>query len=368
MAEVKEKKAKKEKVPLTPKQKAKKAGKVIGIILAVIAGIALILGILWIITLSSEKKNAENLVINPNAAVDESKTLDRFHFINVDSGNAILLESNGHFAMFDAGEDTDNHPGKARVEHGYEQVVIDYLKKYAANENGKVHLDFIVATHAHSDHIGSFNEVLDDPDISCDTCYTKEYLYEEMMPEFEASWDNQECYDQLIEACKNNGTEIVYDLPTKQWQWQDFTLQFFNTEVIKKKNMDENCQSVVTKIIKTDTGKSALIVGDSNYMTPWATGNEWLVKDKVGQCDMLQLGHHGYAMSSFPTFLKSVNPTYAIACNTNRSKAYPDVRFSTAVVAKAALLVQGEENGLIADYTDEGDIEFYGHSCDGIRE
>ncbi len=348
------------------KKQMKKSCKVLLVILCVISALAVLLGALWITTLCMEKKNRQGYTVKQNPVVDTTKTLDRVHFIDVGSGNAILLESNGHYAMFDCGEDTDNHPPKEEVPYGFEDRVIRYLKKYAADVEGKVHLDFVVATHKHSDHIASFDELMDDPDVTVEKCYTKEYKFEEKMAKFEAGWDNQEIYDDLLNGCERNNVELITDLPTEKWQWQDYTLQFFSTEILNKKNMDENCQSIVTKIVKTATGKSLLIVGDSNYMTPLTAGNEWLFRDKVGQCDVYQLGHHGYAMSTFPTTMTRIKPSIAIVCNRKRGKMYPDVRFTTAVLGKAALFVQGEEKGIVLDYTDNGKIDIYGNSCDGL--
>lgn len=364
---------KKEKVKRTPRQKGILAAKIIAVIFGILALIGVALLAVWKVALNKEVKLEQAYIAQYGEDGELLKTpsvapqgVDRIHFINVASGNAILLESNGHFALFDAGEDTNNNPPKAEVNAGYEKVVIDYLKKYAADEQGKVKLDFIVGTHAHSDHIGAFDEILDDEDITAEKCFLKEYLYEEKMLGFEATWDNQEVYDQLIEACKRNSVEVISDkIPTEAWQWQDWTIQFFNTEVTNKKNMDENCQSICTKLTKTSTGKTALIVGDLNYIPP---NNEKKVANQVGKCDLLQLGHHGYALSSAPYIFKKVTPSIAIACNETRDAVYPDVRCSTALVGKSALFVQGEQNGIIADYTDGADIVLYSDSCQGIAE
>ena len=101
---------------------------------------------------------------------------DRIHFLKVGTSDAIVLESDGHFAMVDAGEDTDNPRGFANLElEGHEQEVLAYLKEHAAGKDGKVHLDFVLGTHAHSDHIGGFDTVILDPDVFVSRAYLKEY-------------------------------------------------------------------------------------------------------------------------------------------------------------------------------------------------
>lgn len=70
-----------------------------------------------------------------------------------------MLESNGHFGMVDSGEDRDYPSGSTGSKYpyrygittneGYEQQVVHYLKQLGVEK-----LDFYIATHAHSDHIG----------------------------------------------------------------------------------------------------------------------------------------------------------------------------------------------------------------------
>ena len=69
---------------------------------------------------------------------DLSFSDDRIHFLNTGSSDAILLESDGHFAMVDAGEDTDNPRAFDWLNlPGFEEEVAAYLKAHAADENGR---------------------------------------------------------------------------------------------------------------------------------------------------------------------------------------------------------------------------------------
>lgn len=100
---------------------------------------------------------------------------NRIHFLPV-LGDSILLESNGLFALIDGGEDSDNPKGLPNLDYpGYEQLVIDYIKSVAGDENGKVTLEFVIGTHAHSDHLGGLNSVILDPDIEVKRGYLKRY-------------------------------------------------------------------------------------------------------------------------------------------------------------------------------------------------
>ncbi len=59
------------------------------------------------------------------------------HFIDVGQGDCALIETQGHYMLIDGGE------------RGSEAAVIKYLKRLKVQR-----LDYVVATHPHSDHIG----------------------------------------------------------------------------------------------------------------------------------------------------------------------------------------------------------------------
>ncbi|MGN0452293.1 MAG: MBL fold metallo-hydrolase, partial [Ruminococcus sp.] len=67
----------------------------------------------------------------------------KVHFVDVGQGDCILLESDGSFALIDAGE------------YSEASRVISYLSSQGAET-----LDYIFATHPHSDHCGSLAEVI----------------------------------------------------------------------------------------------------------------------------------------------------------------------------------------------------------------
>ncbi|VNE52951.1 choline binding protein E CbpE [Streptococcus pneumoniae] len=87
---------------------------------------------------------------------------NKIHFINVQEGgsDAIILESNGHFAMVDTGEDYDfpdgsdsRYPWREGIETSYKHVLTDRVFR-RLKELSVQKLDFILVTHTHSDHIG----------------------------------------------------------------------------------------------------------------------------------------------------------------------------------------------------------------------
>ena len=84
-------------------------------------------------------------------------------FINtkgVSGSDAIILESNGHYALIDMGEDYDfpdgsnpRYPSRVGISTNNEYVLEDRLFRHM-QQLGIKKLDFILGTHVHSDHIG----------------------------------------------------------------------------------------------------------------------------------------------------------------------------------------------------------------------
>lgn len=233
--------------------KSKKVIKIIAGIFCTAAVIAIIVVLVVIIKPSFDvKKDIENLELQHYADVQTSG--DKIHFLNTGSSDAILLESNGRFAMIDAGEDTDNPRDFEDLElDGYEEKVLAYLKQNASDENGRVHLDFILGTHSHSDHIGGFDTIIADDAVEIDKAYLKVYDSSKIKKKEVEQWDNQEVYDQMVNALNARNIPIISNPDGTPFAFGNFTITFFNTDdPVAKGKVGENDQSfgvlVVTDI------------------------------------------------------------------------------------------------------------------------
>lgn len=121
--------------------------------------------------------------------------LGNIHFLNTGHSDCIILESQGKIAMIDSAEDTDFPADKPHLNlKGYEDVVVKYLLDHFKSDDGKVHIEFVLGTHAHSDHIGGFDTVINHPDITVKTAYLKPYREENICLYERKRWDNVEVY------------------------------------------------------------------------------------------------------------------------------------------------------------------------------
>ena len=274
---------------------------------------------------------------------------DKIHFLNTANSDCILIESNGHFALVDSGEGNEN-PRKDEGYKGYRDEVIDYLKKVASDENGQVHLDFILATHMHYDHAGNFTYIINDSNITIGKAFIKEYDTGSVSAMDKKNWGNGEMYENIIQALEQHNIPIVHEIPDESFAFGDFTIQFFNgitPEEIVVEN--ENANSIGVKVTK---GSNTAFLG-ADFTAD--TGIEDYYAEKIGDVDLLKIGHHGYYGSSSKDFLEVLKPEIAIVTN-QIGKIYPNVKWNITMVAKAPLFSTAHRNGIIASFTDSNEI------------
>lgn len=291
----------------------------------------------------------------PAAPEQTEQGSDRIHFLPTGTSDAILLESDGHFAMVDAGEDTDNPRNFPGLElPGYEQEVLDYLKEHAADANGKVHLDFILGTHAHSDHLGGFDTIVSDPDVTVDRAYLKKYDASKITKNEIEEWDNQEVYDQTADALNARGVPIISDPDDEPFAFGNLTLTMFNTvDPVRRKKVGENDQSLCLLIEKN--GTRVFLAADLDNKT----GDESRLAPLIGKVDLLKVGHHSYSESSTSKFIRTLSPTVCVV--TNRFESLDRNTLSRIErICSPAFYVTGKERGVLAALGDDGVIDYYG--------
>lgn len=214
-------------------------------------------------------------------------------FINVGNGDCSLIELPGAKTVLIDGGGIPSYLG------GYDiggQVVLPYLKK--AGVRG---IDYMVATHAHDDHINGLYSLLDKMDTKvlvipqgfCDTT-NGAALVEKA----------KRCDTQVLEV--TTGEELIFgensrlEILMPDARWLSMT-------------GNENDKSMVLRLV---FGKmTALFTGDLG-----TDGETYLMATRtdVANCDILKVAHHGADTSSSEAFLKRVAPRYAfIPCGEN---------------------------------------------------
>lgn len=272
----------------------------------------------------------------------------KIHFLNTVHSDCIILESYGKIAMIDSAEDTDFPKDKPHLNlKGYEDIVVKYLLDNFSDENGNVNIEFVLGTHCHSDHIGGFDTVINHPNIFVKTAYLKPYNEQNICRFERVRWDNTEVYNQMLDAIKKNNVELVEEFDEIKTVLGDFNIEFFNGKNRERKiKFGENVNSVGTLVT---IGKSrAFLAGDINYKA----GDEKRIADKIGNVDLLKVGHHGYLYSTSFYWVKKLMPKIAIFCNEMKG-VYPDVKYKLKNISHSKLYATMNSNGIIACFDGE---------------
>lgn len=297
------------------------------------------------------KSNRINFDVNPYKK--NSKGGSRIHFLSTGSSDAVLLESAGKFALVDCAEDSDNPRGFKELDYkGYEDVVLEYLKANAVNESGNIHLDFIVGTHSHSDHIGGFDTIISESSVSIDKAYLKEYNEAGIVDSEVIQWDNKEVYNQMLEALKQKNIPVISNIDNTPFKLGDFTVTFFNTQDINYKKVGENDNSL--GVLVEMNGSRIFLAGDINNLS----GDETRLAPLIGKVDLLKVGHHSYAGSTSTKWLKALNPDVCVVTNNSETTDKRTLR-RIIRISDSVILVTGQENGVVAEINDDGSISYF---------
>ena len=252
---------------------------------------------------------------------------NKIHFINVSPTNlgsdAILLESNGHYAMIDTGEDYDfpddsdpRYPYHDGTNTDYRNVMTERVMRHLKNV-GVETLDFILITHAHSDHIGNADELMENFNVN--KVYMKRYS-DSRITDKERLWDSQYNYDKVLAVASQKGIPVIQDISKEQAHFSlgDMDIQLYNYEN-KYTNgqltpvVDDNSNSIISVI--TVNGKKIFSAGDLNNL-------DYLNEDRygpiIGKVDMMKFNHHFDAeFSNTSNFLQNLHPSIVVQTSSN---------------------------------------------------
>jgi len=235
-------------------------------------------------------------------------------FLDVGQGDSIVLRSDEHTVLIDAGDHRARH------------VVIDYLR-----DAGISRLDYVVATHPHADHIGGLIQILRDFEIG-----------RLLMPEITNDTDT---FENFLDAILNNQIQTHFPLHGEVFRAGIIELTKKSPPCGQFSGINDN--SIVLRMQHGQT--SFLFTGDAE--TP---SERWMVANAQNlSANVLKVGHHGSRTSTTEEFLAAVNPSIAvIQVGANNRFGHPHGEVLERLEARNIQIFRNDLHGTVRMITD----------------
>ena len=267
--------------------------------------ISLLLVLFIYVTYNDEISNSIKLT-------NESLSGIKVSYLDVGQADSILVQVNDEAMLIDAGNNEDGNN------------LVKYLKsKNIAN------FKYVVGTHAHEDHIGGMDDIINNFDI--------EHFY------MSDALTTTKTFEDVLDALDNKG--VKFETPKID---DEFNLGEANVKVIYLGNDASNLNNTSIVLKLTYKNIRFLFTGDAESSV------EKLILDKDIQADILKVGHHGSSTSSSEAFIKKVNPSYAvISVGKDNSYKHPSKKTINILNKYNVKILRTDEDGTII-FTSDG--------------
>ncbi len=277
-------------------------------IINIISIIVVVLYVIFGTNFIDEIKNSTASVSN---AFEENEKLEvsgelKVYFLDVGQADSILIRTDNHNMLIDAGNNEDG------------EKLVSYF-----NNLGITKFDYVIGTHAHEDHIGGMDDIINNFDI--DTFY---------MPD---ATTTTKTFEDVLDALISKNLSINIPKIDNEFDFEDAKLKVIYAG---DETNDLNDSSIVLKL--TFGNNSFLFMGD-------ATSNvEKQILNKNISSDVLKVGHHGSQYSSKEEFLDMVKPKYAvISAGKNNNYGHPTKETLNKLMDRNIKLYRTDMDGTI---------------------
>lgn len=241
------------------------------------------------------------------------------HFIDVGQADSILLECQGQTMLIDGGNVDDS------------SLVSSYL-----SAQGVSHLDYIVCTHAHEDHVGGLSGPLNTCTVGTVFAPVTEY--------------SSKAFGNFVKYTQAQGLDITVPEVDMSFLLGDARV----TVLGPREDYEETNDTSI--VLRVDHGENSfLFTGDME-----TTAEKDLLEAGCDlDVDVLKVGHHGSSTSTGYVFLREIMPEYGvISCGTDNSYGHPHDEVTSRLYDADVTVYRTDEQGTVVAVSDGTEITF----------
>lgn len=261
----------------------------------------------------------------PVSSADQIAEGFEIHFLDVGQADSAIIICDGKVLMIDGGNRSDSG------------LVFSYLK----DTLNVSHIDLMVSTHPHEDHVGGLSGALG-------ACSVGEVF----SPVLEY---DSEPFNDFLRQVKKQGKSLNVPKAGDTYPLGSATMQFLTP--LRTDYPMENDRSLVLRV--TYGSASFLFMGDAEL-----SAEEDIVKagrDHLYELesDLIKVGHHGWDTSTTVALLQAVKPQYAvISLGEKNSLEHPFFNVLDRLKAAKAIIYRTDRHGHIICLSDGETITF----------
>ena len=243
------------------------------------------------------------------------------HFLDVGQGDCAIVLCDGESMVIDGGP------------RGASQYVYSYVHDTLRLS----HIDYIVSTHPHLDHVGGLASVLNAAPVDLILTPLTEW--------------NSKAFNSMLKYADLQGTPLVVPQEGDTLQLGSAVITILHCWPEAVQQSRTNDSSIVLRI---DFGSTSfLFTGDAEDWSEYM-----MIDSRVNlKADVLKVSHHGSGTASTEEFLKAVQPEYAvISVGKNNEYGHPHRNVLDRLSSIGASVLRTDELGTIIIESDGENI------------